>query len=161
MGKIYKSYLFKSIQFPLNYLFEDTLMNLVIFPQCNSIASINELTNGYRINELGITLTIKSKPKNIDSYWVTEQLLKDRKILQISDNDSVFCRTLLSQIKVNFQRTIRINNQEVDKAIFVLSRKILYDNIKTFETLNIKSPLRDSFIQNNYKKYRLACLLNM
>lgn len=160
-GKIYKSNLFKNIQFPLNYLFEDTLMNLIVFPLCNNISSIDRLTNGYRINQQGITLSVKSKPKNIDSFWVTEQLLKDRTSLQINEKDPDFCRTLLSQIKVNFQRISRINNREVDKAIFVLSRKILYDNIKSFETLIIKSPLRDSFIQNNYKKYRLACLLNL
>lgn len=160
-GKIYKSDLFKNIQFPLNYLFEDTLMNLIVFPQSINIASIDKLTNGYRINQNGITLSIKSNPKNIDSFWVTDQLLKDRIKLHISDNDSIFGRTLLSQIKVNFQRIVRINNQEVDKAIFVLSRKLLFDNIKSFETLNITSPLRDSFIQNNYKKYRLACLLNI
>lgn len=160
-GKIFKSNLFKNIQFPLEFLFEDTLMNLIVFPQCTSIASVDKLTNGYRINQQGITLSIKSNPKNIDSFWVTEQLLKDRATLQINDKDSIFCSILLSQIKVNFQRISRINNPEVDKSIFVLSRKLLYDNIKTFDTLNIESPLKKSFIQNNYNKYRLACLLNI
>lgn len=160
-GKIYKSNLFKNIQFPLNYLFEDTLMNLIVHPQSTRIASIDKLTNGYRINQQGITLSIKSNPKNIHSFWITERLLKDRTTLQIRDNEQVFCNTLLSQIKVNYLRISRINNQEVDKAIFVLSRKILYDNIHSFETINIESPIRESFIQNNYKKYRLACLLNI
>ena len=160
-GKIYNSELFQHIHFPSKYLYEDTLMTLIIYPICKHIVTISDLVYGYRINQQGITLSNKSKPKNLDSFWITEQLLIDRNNIGITENDSVFCKTILSQIKVNFQRIVGMNNNSVDKAVFVLSRKLLYDNIHTFETLNIKSPLRDAFIQNNYKKYRLACLLNI
>ena len=159
-GKIYKSELFQYIHFPSNYLFEDTLMSLIIYPICKHIVTISNLIYGYRINQQGITLSNKKKKKNLDSFWITEQLLIDRKVIDITENDSIFCKTILSQIKVNFQRIVYLNDKSVDKAVFVLSRKLLYDNIKSFETLNIKSPLREAFIQNNYKKYWLACLLN-
>ena len=67
-GKIYKSELFQNIHFPPNYLFEDTLMSLIIYPICKHIVTISDLIYGYRINQQGITLSNKSKPKNLDSF---------------------------------------------------------------------------------------------
>ena len=160
-GKIYKSELFQNIQFPNGYIFEDTLMHMIIYPQCKRIVSINSKIFGYRINQKGITLSIKSNSMNLDSFWITQKLLEDRKKIGIIEDQNEFCKTLLSQIKVNFDRIKSINKREVDKAVFVLSQKLLFDNIPSVESLKIKSPLLDTFLQNNYHKYRLVCLLNL
>ena len=57
-GKIIKSKLLQSYQFPKNYWFEDTIMSFLIYPQCKRARTVSDYVYSYRINNQGITNTL-------------------------------------------------------------------------------------------------------
>lgn len=160
-GKIYHSSLFENVHFPEKYLFEDTLVSLILFQKCNRIESIPELVYRYRVNNQGITATAKAKPKSLDSLWITKRLLVDRKSLEIEEDLSVFATILLRQIHINFSRIYTLGNKEVDKAVFVLSVKMIEDQFdKRPLGLGKYEDLYQALISHNYSAYRWFCLLH-
>lgn len=128
-GKVYRSSLFTDVYFPLDYWFEDTINAYLIHSRANKSFVIKDVVYGYRINEKGITYTSKRKFKSIDSLWITEQMIKDMKVLGIPFNQSIYEHTL-QQIKRNYKRISNLNDKEIKKAIFILSVDLLYTEFK-------------------------------
>lgn len=160
-GKIYHSSLFVDIQYPEKYLFEDTLISMILFQKCHRVDTISDVVYRYRVNNQGITATVVAKPKSLDSFWITKRLLEDRKILGIEEKPSVFAVILLRQIYINFSRIYTLGNKEVDKAVFVLSSKMLEEQFdKRPSGLGKYEDLYQALISHNYSAYRWFCLLH-
>lgn len=159
-GKVYHSSLFFDIQFPEKYLFEDTLVSMILFQKCRRVDIIPDVVYRYRVNNQGITATAVAKPKSLDSFWITKRLLEDRKILGIEEKPSVFAVILLRQIYINFSRIYTLGNKEVDKAVFVLSSKMLEEQFEDRPSgLGKYEDLYQALISHNYSAYRWFCLL--
>ena len=159
--KIYRSSLFADIHFPEHYLFEDTLVSFVLYQKCCSIVSIPDIVYRYRVNNQGITATSKANPKSLDSFWITKRLLEDRTILGIEEEPTVFAIILLRQIYINFSRIYTLGNKEVDKAVFVLSVKMIEDQFEDRPSgLGKYEDLYQALISHNYSAYRWFCLLH-
>lgn len=159
-GKVYRSSLFTNTHFPEKYEFEDTLVSMILFQKCQHIMSIPDVVYRYRVNSQGVTATLKAKPKSIDSFWITKRLLEDRKILGIEEDPSVFAIILLRQIYINFSRIYTLGNKEVDKAVFVLSSKMLEEQFEDRPSgLGKYEDLYQALISHNYSAYRWFCLL--
>lgn len=160
-GKVYRSSLFTNTHFPEKYEFEDTLVSMILFQKCQHIMSIPDVVYRYRVNSQGVTATLKAKPKSLDSFWITKRLLEDRKILGIEEDPSVFAIILLRQIYINFSRIYTLGNKEVDKAVFVLSSKMLEEQFdKRPSGLGKYEDLYQALISHNYSAYRWFCLLH-
>lgn len=160
-GKVYHSSLFVDIQYPEKYLFEDTLVSMILFQKCHRVDTIPDVVYRYRVNNQGITATTVAKPKSLDSFWITKRLLEDRKILGIEEKQSVFAVILLRQIYINFQRIYSLGNKEVDQAVFSLSAKMLGEQFDNRPSgLGKYEDLYQALISYNYSAYRWFCLLH-
>ncbi|MDE7473273.1 MAG: glycosyltransferase [Muribaculaceae bacterium] len=133
-GKLFKSELFKDIQFPENYWFEDTLMSIIIFPQVDNSkkASISTPTYCYRINPKGISQTAPKNKKILDTLYVTRGLYKDRLELGIPFLDY---NTAILQACVNLIRIASHKNIEVTK-IALTATELLLDQYFSQTTSN-------------------------
>ena len=76
-GKVLRAELFAHVCFPEGYLFEDTLMTLILFPRCHRIVTIPDDIYVYRFNPVGITATAGLSPRAVESLLVTIQLMED------------------------------------------------------------------------------------
>lgn len=153
-GKVYKNHLLNSINFPLEYWFEDTVMPFIIFPNAKNCYLIPENVYMYFINPKGITATFKMKPKSLDTLYITRQLLKDKKRLnqQFTEIDYWL---FLNQIKMNYSRT-RFLSSKVKKSIFVITCDLFQRYFE--EYFNIESDsISEIFNSKKYKKYIEFC----
>lgn len=129
-GKIYHAALFNTVIFPENYWFEDTMLSYLVYDQSHVVCTVKETVYRYRSNQNGITAFAPTKPKAIDSLWVTQQLLLDRKNLKLAFNDEIY-KVTLRQTCTNFIRCRFLGNQ-VQKAVFVVQQQIINDYFKNF-----------------------------
>lgn len=155
-GKIYKAELFQNLHFPEKYWFEDTLMSLLIYPMCNKFATISEEVYMYRINPSGITATAKRKNKSMDSLWITWRLLKDRELLQLSNNEDLKYFILI-QFVYNFKRIHSLNDKQIDEAVFLLS---IYLYERYFNVKIKNNPIYKFLEKRDYQAFKLYCIFN-
>lgn len=156
-GKIYRADLFEHYSFPQGYWFEDTLISMIIYPNAHSFKTIDKIVYKYRRNYSGITFSSKKKYKSIDSFWITERLFKDYKIINLPIDDQ-FKLFMLEQIKINYRRVIHLNNEDVSIAIFILSIN-LYESIINKEDVELNSiPIVKAMTERDYGAFRLACM---
>lgn len=55
---------------------------------------------GYRINQAGIVKSSHGKPKSVDTYWITEELMAEHARAGLPADDAYF-RYILLQIRLN------------------------------------------------------------
>lgn len=153
---IYKSELWRHVQFPEKYWFEDSVRSKIICRLAKKTVSISEIIYEYRINEKSITQTSKGNPKVIDTLWITLQLLKDFDNLGLVKNVEYY-NTVLAQIITNSLRIQTLHNQAADYANFLISMEIyqkyciLGHNSTKYK--RVEKSLRDA----NFKHFQLAC----
>lgn len=157
-AKVYTAELFEKCQFPEGYWYEDTLMKLNIFPKCKKIATIKEVVYYYRQNKNSITFKSKKKPKSLDSYWITEQLIKDSENNQLQE----LYNSLFKQIIVNFNRINALDSERINKAVFILTANLLkqyYPNSIYDGNNSILQKLEKAIKEMDYRAYKLICSL--
>lgn len=158
-GKLYRNTLFKNIRFPESYWFEDTLNGLVLFHLARKVIKRDIPVYRYRINPQGITSTAYGRPKSCDSHWITERLMKDRALLGLDNDNDTAALMLAEQIRMNYFRISKMRRDDLDRALFVLSRD-LYDRYIPAERL-MGNPLAAALRSGDYLKFRLLSILTM
>lgn len=157
-GKVIRSEIFKNIKFPEGYWYEDTIMAYLVFPSCKKIATISDCLYFYRYNSVSSSYANLQNPKRIDGYWITEQLLEDRKKLELKPNQEIYEHSLI-QIVNNYHR-IREMSREINEYQFILSKKMLENNFKGYKTENKKyEPLEKAIKTNDFGNYNIFCFL--
>lgn len=119
-GKLIRSALFERVKFPEGYLFEDSIMVWLIYPRCERAAISSDPLYIYRRNQEGITASSKDgNPKTVDTWWITEQMLRDLESLHLRISPALY-DTVLSQIALNYIRTASLGD-ETKVAVFHLT----------------------------------------
>jgi glycosyltransferase involved in cell wall biosynthesis len=157
-GKVYRSKFFENIRFPEGYWFEDSINPYLLYQICKSASTINKVVYEYRNNTNGISYTAPSKPKCIDTYWITEQMLEDEQKLGILVDQDIYEQTL-RQIILNYKRTSRMS-REIKEAIFTLSVELLNKYFKEWNTSVSKLiDLERALRTNDFGLYSLYCCI--
>lgn len=155
-GKIYRSTFFLNIVFPVNYVFEDTMIYFLILPQASRVSSIEETTYFYRINNNGITKRARFSNYVLDSIWITLSLLEEALKVQHYNRNFMY-KIFMMQTVMNFRRT-ELFNREIRKCIFVLSRNMY---LKYFDEFNFKIDefykLNLAYKNNDFVSYECYC----
>ena len=158
--KLIKSDYVKSIYFPLDYYFEDSVMSMTVFglveKNNGKVYGIDKIIYYYRYNAKGISLTSNVSPKTVDTLYITEQLHKDREMYGLSNSRSYY-EFILYTIKISYSRTCTLP-EGINKAIFVMFSDFINTNFSSFLTEdNKKTILEKSFKEQNYNLYISAC----
>lgn len=153
-GKIFSSELFDKVHFPLNYWFEDTVLPTIIYPLADSYFKNNSLIYFYRLNPDGITAKSSSSNKLLDTFYVTRQLLKDRRDLNLFEDKSFIYRFYYQTI-CNCVR-LRLCPQNVQEQVFLETCK-LFEKYHVSMMESFKS-LHQSLIKKDFDLYKKFCL---
>lgn len=155
-GKLFKRDLFKNIQFPEGYWFEDTLVCMVIDPLCKIKSTSDKLSFGYRMNMNSISHTYSGNPKGLDGVYVTLQLYKDRKVLNLSMSIADY-EMILKQIITNHKRIMQLP-KKIQNAAFIVHSELVNSDLRTFETKNdALKPVEFFLRENNFMGFYVWC----
>ena len=160
-GKLIHYSVFRNIQFPEGYWFEDSVMAQIVHPICwDSMYTISSVCCRYYSNDTGITATAKGKMKSVDSLWVTMHLLEDREKYGLSYTGDSYAY-FLSMVKLTYQRTKSLGVR-VAQSIFVVQRMLLDRYYDGYQIRNDrrKQKIQEALRENNFRKYILACEKN-
>lgn len=122
-GKLYKRELLEKRCFPEGYWYEDSLISFLLFGQAENIWVSPQMAYGYRINQSGIVKASVGKPRAVETYYITEQLLRERQEAGLP-MDRNFFRYLLLQVRLNQLRLADLDAC-VQESAFVLSCDLL------------------------------------
>lgn len=151
-GKVYKAGLFARVHFPEGYWFEDTLCASVLYPMAKKVSSVAHLVYCYRTNFKGISRTFRGKPKCLDSFYVCEQLLKDKAALkQPLGVDAA--EKIARQFKLNANRIASLKREDVNRALFILQSNLF--RLHFPEIKECRSPLAQALWKGDYLAFRL------
>lgn len=115
-GKVVSTDLFRTIEYPENYWYEDSIFSFLIYPQCNQCGTIKNVVYSYRRNPNGISMSSKGKAKCLDTYYIAELMIKTA-ILQKIELEQIY-DLFLGHILFSFQR-ISALNIKIREAVFV------------------------------------------
>ena len=148
-GKLFKRKLFKKIRLPLNLLFEDTIVHLLILPLSNDVVFIPDIIFKYRMHNDSISHRHPETGKSLDTYWVVKELLKQRKELEIPQSDELY-KFLLYQLSFITYTRIWFYPHELKKSVFLLGGSILSE----YERDGIKLNKSQQYVQLAFKKQK-------
>lgn len=159
-GKLLRRNIFDRIIFPEKYWFEDSINSALIYGDHIKGYVIEEPVYKYFLTEGSITSSPKS-PRNIDSIYVTMQLLKDRKDLGLpfqQENYEYFLR----MVNLTYQRTKKFDTK-VRYCIFEINKYLRQEYYKDFKTekRDYLKTIEESLLENNFRKYVKACELHV
>ena len=157
--KVLKKEIFSCLRFPIGYSFEDSIFAYLIYPRKYTGTKINDLVYGYRYNENSITNTVGTKKNVVETWYITEELIKNGlELYNIKINESIFLQ-YLHQVKLNYKRMINCP-EKIKIAVFFLSKQMLlkyfYNFLDTVQNKNDKI-LCESLLKNDYGKYKFIC----
>lgn len=124
-GKVYRSKLFEQIVFPERYWYEDTMNHLVLHSLTDNIWITSSVVYEYRQHQKSITHTSNYNKKALDTFWITERMIKDRIALGLNE-DAELISILRGQLCTNANR-IKHLPLEIRHAVFILSANIFID----------------------------------
>lgn len=154
--KVFRSDIFQNLRFPEGFWFEDTINVFLIYPVVKKACLIPEFVYIYRANLSSITSTAFSKPKCIDTYWITELLVKERDRLNLP-HDSAYQEVFLNQILLNAKRVGK-TPEDVQKSVFCLSCDLFLRLFDAELTASVHTPLKKALERRDFGAYRLYVL---
>lgn len=156
-GKVYNAKLFEKVRFPLDFWYEDTIVNYLLARLSNKYVAISDYVYGYRINEKGITFTSKKSKKVLDTYWIIEEMIDLSKDIGLKIDDSIYDMTIF-QLSNLLYRRIHFLDEETIKNTFILACYLIQD-IGIKDSKNKSIIFRDiekAFKEKNYRLWKLA-----
>lgn len=159
-GKVIRSEMFATACFPEGYLYEDTLMTLVIYSRCRRIVTIPDCVYVYRVNMNGITATSGKSPRAVESLLVTMQLLEDNAVSKQLPDIQAYNNFLKNEVPNTFLTIYNLNSVSVNHHVFsVFCRltKQYFDGFRTSED-DLKQ-YEKALLNEDYRAYVLAIMM--
>ena len=130
-GKVLRAELFAHVCFPEGYLFEDTLMTLILFPRCHRIVTIPDDVYVYRFNPVGITATAGLSPRAVESLLVTIQLMEDGVATGQQTDQQAYENFLQNEIPNTFCTLYSLRSPSVNHHVFAIFCRLLRQYYQT------------------------------
>ena len=161
-AKVYKRKLFEQVRFFPGYWYEDTIIQSLLFTQCESFAYMPTVIYDYSWHESNFSHTQggKNQPKAVDRYWLLSAIAKQYEKMGLPI-DAKFYTMLLKHISMYYYRTIATLPEEVIQAMFVAGRELLL-KYKPDEKVKLPYMLRlteKAVLENNIELWKL-CSVN-
>lgn len=153
-GKVYRAEIFENLCFPEGFWYEDSLLSYMIFPAVKRAYVCPHISYGYRINESGIVKSSVGKPRAVETYWITEVLLKEHTDTGLP-TDEAFYEYLLLQARLN---QLRIENlsPEIQESVFVLTCDLLQHAFAGM-SLPTQKPLQKALRRKDFGMFKMCC----
>lgn len=154
-GKLYRRELFADLCFPEGYWYEDSVLSFLVFSLAKRICVSGQMAYAYRINESGIVKTSVGKPRAVETYWITEQLLAERAERGLA-MDSQFFQFMLLQIRLNQLRVSGLRD-DVQEAVFVQTCELLERYFPEEAMTGREKNLIRALKKKDFGMFRMCC----
>lgn len=136
-GKAIKRSFFEHLLFPEKYWFEDSIIAHLILPRAKHIYMVPDCQYAYRSNEAGITKTAIKNVRSIESFYITDLMLRTYKYFYSEDilATDMFVDIIVEQFYLNEKRIIKLNS-ECKKAIFMYQSEFAQNYMLQNSSLN-------------------------
>lgn len=156
-GKIFKAELWGNLCLPDGFWYEDSIIAFLIWPRLSKGYTEPHVVYGYRQNQSGISSSSHGKAKAVDTYWITEQLLLERKQNGM-ENDEAFLEFMFHQIRLNYFRTEKLD-ERIRESIFVLTCDLVNQYFAGVSCAHQKN-LQRALKTYDYGMYKICCYLS-
>lgn len=156
-AKIIKKDIFRYINIPEGYWFEDSIVRFTILKMCNNFGYIDKALYGYRRNEEGMTSKVKGSNKSVDSYWIIEELINMNEVLNLEMDKYSYLNLLYHLSHIMNYRTLHFS-EDIRKNLFILSCDLVkqINKIGYYRLPYIYKKLEKSFDSQNYTLWELC-----
>ena len=152
--KVIRSKLFARLEFPEGYLYEDTIINGLVYPLAEKTVTVSDEIYAYRIHPGSITQRHDDNLRRVDSFWILLLLEELRKELGLDDREE-WDRLVLNQIWFTQRRCVRLP-EDVQKLLFACEAGY----VKKEDLSSIPSRFKrlyESLRQSDYGKFSVIC----
>ncbi|MEN6316053.1 MAG: glycosyltransferase family 2 protein [Clostridiaceae bacterium] len=122
-GKIFKRELWNQIRYPEGYIFEDTIIKLVVRRYCKRCAFYDDYVYGYRYN-VNSTTRSGNAIRALDALWVLPKVIEISKELNIS-TDKIFYLLILNHLGILMRNIVYNLDTIIQKYVLVISSEII------------------------------------
>lgn len=154
-GKVFAASLFRDRCFPEGYWYEDSVISSLIIPAARTAGVTEKMVYVYRQNQAGISMSSRGKPKAIDTYWITEQLMAEREKAGMAPDEAFFLYLLL-QIRLN-QHRIQELPQKIQESVFVLTCDLFCSAFPGEQNDRKNQVLIRALKNRDFGVYRMCC----
>lgn len=155
-AKVISAQLMSRLEFPMGYLYEDTIMAMLVFPQAKVISTISDEVYGYRIHPASITQTHTAELNRVHSFWIMLLLKEHQKELGINIGYADY-RMIMRHIIFTYRRCILLP-EEIKKLIFICTRAFLLEQYGGLcNTQDEYYRLSQALQNHEYGKYCVLC----
>lgn len=158
-AKLYRGELFRNIQYPEGYLYEDSIHEYCIHPKITRAYTISDVVYKYRLNPSGITQTSKVQPKSLDTIWITDSLFRYYVDHYPNVSNAKRLEELIDQIALNYKRTERLDDP-VRQSVFAIScdwMRRYFNDDDIILVQGKRQMLAKALVKRDYGQYRLFC----
>lgn len=148
-GGVFKSELWRNIEFPKKFWYEDMIIRMILFQKANSFSYINDKLYYYCLHKNNISKKIeKTKDSRcLDHLFLIEKLYHLSEKLKINDKESLYKNMIYEYSVVLWLRTRGIN-KKFRKAVFTKACNII-NNIN----INCNPTKEEKIIITAFKNY--------
>lgn len=161
-GKLIRRDYFSHLCFPSGYWYEDSVNAHILFPLLlqnrETVVGIQDIVCHYRENPQGISRVAQTRPKSLDSFWITRRLFSDREAFSLSNTQFDY-EMVLSMILLTYERTQR-QPRAIRQALMVQWGVFLREQFPGFHTgRSAFHTLEEALYTQNFPLYSLCCQL--
>ena len=156
-GKVYKAELFQNRQFPEGFWYEDTVVSFLVYHGIKNACCIKDFVYQYRFNPNSITRISRGNPRSIETYWITEYMMREYDELGFEKNERYFIR-FFTQTIINVKRTY-ILDKNVQQSIFILSCELLDKHFGGIKPPKAYKKLYKVMKARRFQAFRTYCKL--
>lgn len=134
-GKAFKRELFEHFILPEGYWYEDSILQYLIYPMVKKHCTVSDIYYAYRSNPKGITISSKGKKKSLDSFYITDLMIRSMEMLPEKEfiYSQEFYEQILKQFYLNECRIAKLE-KEYKKIVFYAQAEFLNKNYANYKS---------------------------
>ncbi len=160
-GKVYSANLFRTVHFPPNYWFEDTINIFYLYPTCRKRIQVAGKHYYYRNNTASIMHSFQGNTRAIDSLWVSRRVLADYFASGHRATEQLFIDFVQDSLSTATHIST-LGNEQAMQALFVILADMAHKyftemlgNNSTLSRLPYASRhIATTLAQKDYRKFR-------
>lgn len=160
-GKVYRRELFRDIRYPVNYWYEDTITQFLVFRKAKSFAYLPKALYDYRWYEGNYSKVQKqSNSRCVEHYWIVEHMLEENDRIGLP-RDEVLYRLVLKHLGSYLYFAVCNLDERIIEDIFVLACDLAC-RVRPEKKCHLSYKLKElerCFACKDYTDWVLACKL--
>lgn len=121
-GKAFRRGLWGSLQFPVGYWYEDSVIAQILLPMARRVYAIDSPVFAYLLNPQGVSAASQGRPKALESLYVTRRLLEERASFGLVCDGEAYSH-FLHMVLLTYHRT-RLLPKTVPYGVFQCQRQL-------------------------------------